>query len=109
MTGKVVGPFWPICVGNVKQFGLMNWCGARFDVGSHVTIGVSAILGVPRSEVLLMFWLVPGILAPLRFKPKVWPLWPVRLTPLWSCVIPETCQLLTRPPAHLFLANFLKV
>src|SRR5580704_1962578 len=105
MTGKVVGPFWPIWLGKLKQLGLKNWCGARFAVGLHVMIGMSVILGVPSSDVALMFWVVPGILAPLRFKPNVWPLWPVRLTPLWNCVIPETCQLLRNPPAHLLLAT----
>src|SRR5438094_8999196 len=105
MTGKVVGPFWPIWLGNVKQLGLINWCGARFDFGSHVRIGVSPILGVPSNEVALMFWVVPGILALLRAIPKDCPLRPVRLTPLCICVIPEICQLLRKPPATLFLTR----
>src|SRR5262249_6519338 len=88
----------------------MNWCGARFDFGSHVTIGVSAILGVPSSEVALMFCVAPGIFAPLSAILKFWPpLRPVRLTPLWICVIPEICQLLRKPPAHLFRATFPKL
>src|ERR1035438_9706614 len=101
-----LGPFWPICVGMAKQLALMYWCGARFAVGLHVSIGLRLISGVPSNDVLLTAILVPGIVDPLTFMPKFW-LWPfTRFWPLSNCVMPESCQPLMNPPNILSWVGF---
>src|SRR5215469_13699618 len=98
IAGSSVGPFWPICVGKLKQSGFMYWCGPRCEVGLHVRIGLSWILGVPSNDTLLSTKPVPGMLKLLRFIPKLPPeLKPVRLAPLCHWVMPETCQPLMKP------------
>src|SRR5216683_2984351 len=49
-SGSTVGPFWPGTVGRAKQFLFRNWCGARFFLGSQVSIGFTAIWSVPLIE-----------------------------------------------------------
>src|ERR1035441_5778517 len=91
-----------MAVGAAKQFGLMYWCDPSPEVGLQVRIGFSCISLVPRSDWLLTLNVVPGILRLLRFMPKFCPLRPVRLAPLSICVMPDSCQPLTKPPAILF-------
>src|SRR5690349_6809685 len=106
MGGRTDGPFCPTTLGAAKQLGLMNWCGPSPDLGLHVMSGLSWTSVVPRSEALLMLNLVPGIVAPLRLKLKFWlELFPVRLAPLSSCVMPESCQPFKTWPASLLLAG----
>src|ERR1700730_15286644 len=101
-----------MAVGMLKQLGLIYWFVARPEAGLQVRTGFNWILGVPRSDTLLTLipvgfneLMLPGILYPLRFRPKFWPDNPVRLGPLSSCVMPESCQPLTKPASILSLAG----
>ena len=56
---------------------------------------------MPKRATLLTVVAAGAVLVAVGVIPKFWPLLPVRLAPLWICVMPESCQPIHQPAREL--------